>query len=94
MDTTASGCTLSFGSSGTSGATNVYNLDGGTLETGGSLVAYSANSHLNMGGGTFAPAAVPSGLSYTLAAGTTSTINTGSNDFIWGAVLQRRRGTR
>ena len=40
-----------------------------------------------MGGGTFAPAAVPSGLSYTLAAGTTSTINTGSNDFIWGAVL-------
>lgn len=54
VDTTASGCTLSFGSSGTSGATNVYNLDGGTLETGGSLVAYSANSHLNMGGGTFA----------------------------------------
>ena len=40
-----------------------------------------------MGGGTFAPAAVPSGLSYTLAAGTTSTINTGSNDFIWGSVL-------
>ena len=86
VDTTASGCTLSFGSSGTSGATNVYNLDGGTLET-GSLVANSANSQLNMAGGTFAPAAVPSGLSYTLAAGTTSTIDTGSNDFVWGAAL-------
>ena len=55
VDTAASGCTLSFGSSGTSAATNAYNLDGGALET-GSLVAYRANSQFNMAGGTFAPA--------------------------------------
>ena len=57
-----------------------------------SLVGYTANSQLSLAGGTLAPAsgfAIPAGslLSYTLAAGTVSTIDTGSNDFTWAAAF-------
>ena len=91
VDATASGCVLAIGSSGSSSTTNVYYLNGGTLEV-GSLVGYTADSLLSFGGGTFAPTSdfsIPSGslLSYTLATGTTSTFATGSNDFTWDAVF-------
>ena len=84
VDTTASGCTLAIGSSGGSGTEGVYNLDGGVLEA-CSPMGYNAGAQLNLAGGTLQPAAdfaLPSGsvLTYTLVGGTTSTVDTGSNN--------------